>query len=133
MRFACSSYFVPDVPKTVAFYQRAFGLRVHHMHATKSYAELDTGTTRLTFLSEAFLVETQVFGSMRIRRNRPDEDPPAAMIVLGSEDVQADYTRAVQAGATPVAAPEMKPWGEHAGYVRDPDGIIIEIVKRLTQ
>jgi lactoylglutathione lyase len=86
------------------------------LHPTKSYAELETGTTLLAFLSERFLAETQVFGAIRIRRSRLDDDPLPAMIALASDDVSADFNRAAEAGAAVIAAPEIKPWGDLAAY-----------------
>jgi lactoylglutathione lyase len=33
----------------------------------------------------------------------------------------------VEAGAAPVSEPATKPWGQDVAYVRDPDGVLIEI------
>ncbi|HEV7516808.1 MAG TPA: lyase, partial [Thermoanaerobaculia bacterium] len=37
------------------------------------------------------------------------------------------YARAVEAGAAPVSQPATKPWGQDVAYVRDLDGVLIEI------
>ena len=39
----------------------------------------------------------------------------------------AAVTRAVQAGATLVQAPEAMPWGQTVAYVADPDGFLVEL------
>ncbi len=41
--------------------------------------------------------------------------------------VDAEYARAVAAGATPVYPPTDEPWGQRTCYVADPDGNLIEI------
>ena len=39
----------------------------------------------------------------------------------------AAYARAVEAGAAPLAEPAVKPWGQTVAYVRDPDGVLVEL------
>ncbi len=46
---------------------------------------------------------------------------------LVTEDVAGAYARAVDAGATPLKEPAEKPWGQTVGYVRDLNGVLIEI------
>jgi uncharacterized glyoxalase superfamily protein PhnB len=48
-----------------------------------------------------------------------------------SDDVPADWHRAVEAGAEVVATPTSKPWGQVVGYLRDPHGLIIEIASTV--
>jgi uncharacterized glyoxalase superfamily protein PhnB len=42
-------------------------------------------------------------------------------------DVDVAYRRAIENGAVPVSAPELKNWGQKVGYVRDIDGIIVRL------
>jgi lactoylglutathione lyase len=35
------------------------------------------------------------------------------------------------AGASAVKSPETKPWGQIVGYVRDPNGFLVEICSEL--
>jgi uncharacterized glyoxalase superfamily protein PhnB len=44
---------------------------------------------------------------------------------LYTEDVDAAYASAVDAGAEAVAGPEDMPWGERVAQVRDPDGNVL--------
>jgi lactoylglutathione lyase len=62
MEFRYSGLFVRDVPSTVAFYQRAFGLGLRYMHPSNGYAELETGATLLAFVSEAFIEKADLLG-----------------------------------------------------------------------
>jgi catechol 2,3-dioxygenase-like lactoylglutathione lyase family enzyme len=44
-----------------------------------------------------------------------------------TEDVDAAFARAVDAGATPLKAPEPTLWGGYSGYFADPDGHVWEL------
>jgi uncharacterized glyoxalase superfamily protein PhnB len=128
LRYGVTALIVQDVPATVTFYARAFGLELHYMHPSNGYAELDTrGSTLLAFLSESFLSATKLLGSLPIHQNRADLDPAGAMIALVTERIKQDWSRAVEAGATVVKEPEEKPWGQTVGYLRDLDGVIVEL------
>ncbi|MEJ2036620.1 MAG: VOC family protein [Maritimibacter sp.] len=52
---------------------------------------------------------------------------PVFEIAFESNEVAADYARAVEAGATPVSPPQDMPWGQTVSYVSDPEGILVEI------
>ena len=57
----------------------------------------------------------------------PELDPVATQIALWSDEIESDWKRAVAAGAVIVKPLEPKPWGQTAGYLRDQDGIIVEL------
>ena len=122
-----TGYFVQDVPATVQFYEAAFGLRLRYLHPSGGYAELETGSTLLAFVGEAFQTSAALLGGLPLRLNRPELEPIAAQLAFVTDDLDADWQRAVAAGATTVKRPEAKPWGQTAGYLRDRDGIIIEL------
>lgn len=48
-------------------------------------------------------------------------------LALATADVDGAFDRAVEAGAHPVAPPVTKPWGQVVAYVRDLDGILVEV------
>ena len=63
-----------------------------------------------------------------------DLDPdsrPSGNITLVYDDVPAAYTRAVEAGATPIHEPATKPWGQVSSYVLDYDKNLIEIASAI--
>jgi uncharacterized glyoxalase superfamily protein PhnB len=128
LRYA--GFFVEDVPKTAAFYEAAFGLKLRYMHPTKGYSELETGDTLLAFTSEAFLDEARLLGQTRIRRNRASVDPVGAQIALVTDDMDAAWKRATGAGAQVIKEPEAKPWGQVTGYLRDVNGVLVELCTR---
>ena len=96
-------------------------------HASRGYAELKTGTAVLAFLSEAFVEQVDLLGSVATTRNRPDLAAAAAHVALWSDDIHSDWSRAVSAGAVVVKALQAKPWGQVSGYLRDTDGILVEL------
>ena len=115
--------YVPDVGRAVDFWQRAFGLEVGFAHDSGQYTELATGPTTLGFVDET-LAEAN---GGRFRRNRPDGETAGIEIALTTPDVEAAYAQALAAGAVAVKAPATKPWGQVVSYVRDPDGVLIEL------
>jgi catechol 2,3-dioxygenase-like lactoylglutathione lyase family enzyme len=127
LTFRTTGFFVRDVPATVQFYEAAFGLHMRYMHPSRGYAELDTGATLLAFVSEAFQADAALLGGRTIRFNRRELDPIAAHVAFVTSDLDADWRRAVDAGAEIVKLPERKPWGQTTGYLRDPNGVIVEL------
>ena len=85
----------------------------------------------LAFLSEAFIDTAGLLGDLAFSPARPDKDAPAAQIAFVTDDMDADWQRAVSAGAVVVKAPETKPWGQTVAYLRDKDGHIVELCTPL--
>jgi lactoylglutathione lyase len=125
--FGYVGLYVKDVPRSLAFYEAAFGVPKRYITAKQEYGELDTGTTRLGFMN-AELVE-------RVSKNSAfgasDAPPSGSEIGFVTTDVAGLYRRAVAAGAVAVLAPAEKPWGQTVAYVRDPDGHLVEICSPL--
>jgi lactoylglutathione lyase len=120
--------YVEDPVATSAFYQHAFGLRAEFAAPDGSYAQLDTGPTKLAFASYT-LGEKNFAGG--VRRAASDAQPFNVEITLVAQDVDAAHTRALEAGCTALAAPEDKPHGQRVAFVRDPFGTLIELATPL--
>lgn len=124
--------YVADPAASVAFYEEAFGLRRAFVADGNTYAELDTPGVKLGFVADG-----QAEGNLArgYRPNRPGDsaDRRPAGFEFGFEvaDVAAAWKRALGAGATPYAEPADKPWGQRIAYVRDPDGILVELAQPL--
>lgn len=127
MQFRYSGVFVPDVPATVTFYEKAFGCALRYMHPSKGYAELETGATLFAFISEDFIRTANLLGGIRTRENRSELDPIASQIAFVTDDMDKDWSRAVSGGAMVVKEPEAKPWGQTTGYLRDLNGFLVEL------
>lgn len=122
--------FVPDVAASLAFYEKAFALkrRFFHDDAGKAYGELETGATRLSFVSLTLGRESVGGEVIAPTRTGP---PLGAEIALTTPQVKEVYDRAVKAGATPLSEPKTKPWGQVVAYVRDNAGHLVEICSPL--
>lgn len=123
MKLGYTIIYVADVPTTINFYERAFGLKRRFVHESNLYAELDTGETILAFAGESMAE----MNGVAIRPNRKGDVAAGFEIALVTDDPCTAYANAVGAGANAVSPPVEKPWGQIVGYVRDIDGCLIEI------
>ena len=131
MKLGYTLFFVSDVEKTLDFFETAFGLERKFINADgdKVYGELNTGATTLGFVSYAQAKSAGV----SFLEPRPDGPTQAVEIGLVTDNVAAAYEKAVQHGATPVSPPAEKPWGQTVSYVRDINGLLVEICSEVSQ
>jgi uncharacterized glyoxalase superfamily protein PhnB len=116
--------YVKDVARAVDFYERAFGLKRRFVHDSGQYAEMETGESTLGFVAEDLARSNLPAG---IRPLDPSAPPFGVEIALVTEDVPAAWERATAAGAASTAPPKQKPWGQTVAYVRDPEGMLVEL------
>lgn len=115
--------YVPDVVKAVEFYERAFGLARRFVVEGGAFGEMETGGTALAFASHG-----QAEGQgLSYTRPDPANKPAGMEIALVTQDVPAALERALSAGAALVKNPETKPWGQIVAYVRDLNGVLVEL------
>ena len=119
--------YVADVPATVAFYERAFGLTCRFRHETQ-YAEMETGAAALAFVQESFVASSGIGFAV----NRATTVAAGAEVGFVTDDVAAKFSAAVAAGAAVVLQPTRKPWGQMVSYVRDCNGFLVEICSPVT-
>lgn len=119
--FGGAIVYVPDAVAAAAFYERAFGLERKFTSPNNAYCEMH-GALPLGFVQESF-----VEGIGEFERNRREAKPAGIELCIVSENVDAAFARAVEAGAAPVAEPQDKPWGQRVSYVRDLNGVLVEI------
>jgi lactoylglutathione lyase len=124
MRFGYTILYVEDVEGAVSFYEAAFGLERRFVDESGQYAEMETGQTALAFASVELGEANLPAG---FRKNDPTGLPAGIEITFVSQDVDAAFEAAIKAGATRVVEPTIKPWGQKVGYVRDLDGVLVEI------
>lgn len=117
-------FYVKDMQATLKFYENAFDIKTRYIHEGGVYAELETGATSLAFITEK-AIDTMLPGGYY--KNDPAKMPAGCEIVFTSANVQETFENAIKAGATKVSNPEVKPWGQTVAYVRDPEGILVEI------
>ena len=123
MKLGWTILYVPDVAAAVAFYEAALQLRRGFVHESGTYAEMDTGETKLAFAAESMAD----INGIRIRRNKPAEVAAGFELCLVSDDPEAAFARAVAAGAVAERPVAVMPWGQKVGHVRDLNGCLVEI------
>ncbi len=128
MKFAYTILYVQDVESTLNFYIKAFECTLRFLHESKTYGELETGNTTLAFVSES-LAENNI-GTFE--KNDLKKKPAGFEIAFTTDNVEHAYEHALHSGAQAVHAPIQKPWGQLVAYVRDINGIIIEICSPLS-
>jgi lactoylglutathione lyase len=127
MKLGYTLVYVNDVVKTIEFYEKAFGLKRGFVHESNQYGELETGSTKLGFVHH----ETAESHGFKYEKLSPKSTPPGIEIGLVSDDVQKSYDIALKAGANEVSKPTRKPWGQIVSYVRDCNGLLVEICSAM--
>ncbi len=122
-------FYVKDVTKALSFYKNAFDLEPKFIHESNQYAELNTGSTAIAFASESLGAFNLAKGYMPHDLNKL---PLASEIVFTVDDVLKYYDKAIKTGGINVTTPAQKPWGQLVAYVRDPNGVLIEIAGQMT-
>ena len=115
--------YVADVGQTAAFYSAAFGLICRFQTPEGDYAEMETGCATLSFARDD-LAQSHGFS---YAPNRADLPAAGIEICLICEDVPAAFDRAVAAGGMVAASPKAKPWGQTVAYLRDMNGVLVEL------
>lgn len=124
MRLGYTIVYVPDVPASLAFFERAFGVPTRFLHESGSYGELETGATALAFADHALGEHNFAGGHVQAHRSA---QPLGFEVGLVTDDVATAHRRALDAGAAELAAPALRPWGQTVSYVRCPDGLLVEL------
>ena len=124
IKFAYTILYVSDVKRSVDFYSKIFDLEVRFVTPEADYAELNAGTTTLSFASLDFANSNLKSG---FRENSLQEKPFAMEIGFTTDNVKELVDKAVAAGATLLLEPQSKPWGQVVAYIRDFDGFLVEI------
>lgn len=124
MKFGYTIAYVPDVKASLAFFKAAFGFETRFIHESGSYGELETGATALGFADHA--LAGTLFTAGHVAASSSDR-PLGMEVAFVTEDVAAAHARAIAAGASELAPPAGKPWGQTVSYLRCPDGILVEL------
>jgi lactoylglutathione lyase len=132
---------VSDLDRSLAFYRDAVGLEVVMQQEKEGgYLAEITGYpdahVRMAHLAAPDGQRLELFEYVTPRgRERPGEpkDVGITHVCLVVADVHEAYARLVAAGAEPFSEPVLVDTGANAGawglYVRDPDGIVLELLQ----
>ncbi|MDD5656050.1 MAG: VOC family protein [Elusimicrobia bacterium] len=115
--------YVEDPLKTVEFYEKAFGLSRGFVHESNTYAEMDSGATKLGFVAISLAQSNKV----KFAPVKPNIPAPGIEIGLVTDSVDTAFRKAIEAGAVEVLKPTKKPWGQLVSYVRDCNGFLVEL------
>lgn len=124
MKFGYMIIYVPDVAASLQFFSSAFGIATRFLHESATYGELDTGETTLAFAADELAAMNFSAGHISAHTS---PKPLGIEVGLVTDDVPAAHAKALHAGATEIAAPLIKPWGQTVSYVRCPDGTLVEL------
>lgn len=124
MKFGYTIVYVPDVAASLKFFEAAFGITTRFLHESGTYGELETGATALAFAAHALGDDN--FPGSHVQAHQSVQ-PLGFEVALVTDDVAAAHAKAIAAGATELAAPKTKPWGQVVSYVRCPDGVLVEL------
>jgi catechol 2,3-dioxygenase-like lactoylglutathione lyase family enzyme len=129
MQFAYTIVYVSDVDASLDFFGRAFGLKPRFLHESGQYGELETGATTL-----AFAAHSTARANLGAEYVAADASPDPLGVEVGfvTDDVANACAQAVEAGATLLTEPAVKPWGQTVAYVRCPDGTLVELCTAMT-
>lgn len=130
MKYAYTIWYVEEVEQTVEFYERAFGFQRKFVTPDGDYGELLSGETTIAFAGLDLGRSNFKKGFEAIGRGGK---PLGVEMAFATEDIAADFERAVAAGAEVYEAIVEKPWGQQVGYLRDNNGFLIEICTPMQQ
>ena len=123
MKLGYCIVYVKDVPAAVEFHERAFGLKRRLLTEGGEYGELDAGGLVLSFARHDFAGENAGIPVRPVTR----DEPPCMEVAYVTPDVPSALRQALDAGATLVLEPREKPWGQVVAFVRDPQGVLVEL------
>lgn len=124
MKYGYTIIYVEDVKLTIDFYERAFGFVKKFLTPEGDYGELISGETTIAFASIDLGKSNFKKGFEKISASNQAIGVEMAFI---SEDIESDFSKAIDAGAQVFEPIAQKPWGQKVGYLRDINGLLIEI------
>jgi lactoylglutathione lyase len=123
-QFKYTILYVKDVVATVEFYTKAFGLEAGFITPEADYGEVITGNTTLSFANLELGNSNIKSGFIESNNNAK---PFGIELAFVSENIEETWNQAILAGATILEPIETKVWGQQVGYLRDPNGFLLEI------
>ncbi len=124
MKYRYTIFYVEQVDKTLSFYEKAFGFNRKFITTEGDYGELLSGETTIAFASQ------QLGNSNFTKGYKPIANSPKPIgmeMAFVTENIEEDFQKAIEAGAKEYESIKQKPWGQKVGYLRDNNGILIEL------
>ena len=124
MRLDGFGLFVQDMGRMIRFYRDVLGFEIREDEDTSNVYLVKDGTLFLLYGREDFAKMTHRRYEYLKGLNGHSE---IALYVDTFQEVDDQFRRVVELGATPVLEPETEPWGQRTCYIADPEGNLIEI------
>jgi len=124
MKYGYTIFYVENVEETIHFYEKAFGFNRKFITPENDYGELISGETTIAFASLELGNSNFKKGFEKIENN---EKPIGMEMVFVTEKIEEDFQKAINEGAIEFEKIVEKSWGQKVGYVKDNNGILIEI------
>lgn len=124
MQYAYTIIYVENVVETIEFYKRGFGFEKKFVTPENDYGELISGETTIAFASFELGISNFKKGFEKIDKSKK---PFGVEMAFTTENIETDFKKAIDAGATEFEPLVEKPWGQKVGYVLDNNGFLIEI------
>ena len=122
-------FYVESIQPLLTFYQAAFGFETKMLHESGDYAELVAGEGFTLGFCTHDLAKTLFDASYQpLSSARPS---PGLQISILVEDVASAYHHAIACGAQGLSPPKNMPWQFEVAFLKDPQGLIVEVCKRL--
>ena len=115
---------VKDMPTMVRFYRDVMGFEITEGENAQNVYLIKDGTLFMLYERKNFEKMTNKSYQYTQGINGHFE---IALYVDTFEQVDKEYHRIVDKGATPVMQPTTEPWGQRTCYIADPEGNLIEI------
>ena len=116
--------FVDDMPAMVRFYRDVLGFEITEGENTVNVYLVKDGTLFM-------LYERKNFEKMTSRKYEYlkgfNGHFEIALYVDTFDEVDLEYTKAIEKGAHSILEPTTEPWGQRTCYIADPEGNLIEI------
>jgi len=124
MKYGYTIIYVDNVKETIEFYEKAFGFQQKFVTPENDYGELISGETTIAFASIELGKSNFKKGFTKTNNT---EKPFGVEMAFVTENIDVDFKKAIEMGATEFEPLTEKPWGQKVGYLRDNNGFLIEI------
>lgn len=124
MRLDGFGLFVNDMGNMIRFYRDVLGFEIKENEDTSNVYLVKDGTLFLLYGRKDF---ENMTGRTYEYVHGLNGHTEMALYVDTFNEVDAEFKKAVDKGATPVLEPTTEPWGQRTCFIADPEGNIIEI------
>lgn len=124
MRLDGLGLLVNDMGTMIRFYRDVLGFEIKEAEDTPNVYLVKDGTLFLLYGRTDF---EKMTGRKYEYLNGVNGHFEIALYVDTFEEVDTEYRKAVEKGATPIMEPTTEPWGQRTCYIADPEGNLIEI------